>query len=924
MAVNIGPRIGIDGEAEYRKQIQGIITETKTLKTEMSALTSSFDKDKKTLKENAQQRKLLTEQIDKQKEAVSKMQAMLDQAKAKTGENSAATQKWEQAVNKATTELNEMKAALKDMPNSIQLVGQKMKDAGDKIKGVGEAFAPVSAAAAAGLGASVKLAADFESQMSKVGAISGSSGDDIARLSEKARQMGAETKFSATEAGQAMEYMAMAGWKTEDMLSGVAGVMNLAAASGEDLALTSDIVTDALTAFGLSAEDSAHFADVIAAASSNANTNVAMLGESFKYAAPVAGAMGYSAEDVSIALGLMANSGIKASQAGTSLRTALSNMANPTENMVGVMNQLGLSLTDENGKMKSLHDVMDMLRTQFSVTTEEQVALNYAMAQDPELMGHLADGWENMSDAQQKWQTEISVGAQILEGMSKKELKALASQQLGIELTKDRILTTEEYNALAQQLGQDTLTGLSQSEQIAAASTLFGKNAMAGMLAILNASDDDYQKLTKAIYGADGAAENMAATMQNNLNGQLTILKSGLEEAGISIGNALLPAIKGLAEGVQNAVTWFNNLDEGTKTMVAGIGVAVAAFSPLAIGLSAVITAVSTITTAIGGAVAAFTAAGGAAGIFGAAIAAITSPVGIAIAAIAGVVAAGIALYKNWDTIKAKAGELATAVSDKWTEMKEAASQRWNDIKETVSQKWDEIKQKVSDAGKVMLDDSKKALSDIQAAYVEKGGGISGAAAAIMTAVEGAFTTGYDVLNSLTNGKFGEVCNTFNELTGGLLDKAKEVWEGIKQTVQSGVDKLKQIMNFKWELPKLKLPHFKVSGEFSLRPPSAPHFEVDWYAKAMKNGIILNRPTIFGANGNTLLGGGEAGPEAVVGVESLMNMIQSAVQSAGTTVNNGGITINVMQRDGEDSEAFAHRVADIINADVQRGRAAWA
>ena len=832
MAVNIGPRIGIDGEAEYRKQIQGIIAETKTLKTEMSALTSSFDKDKKTLKENAQQRKLLTEQIDKQKEAVAKMQSMLDQAKAKTGENSTATQKWEQAVNKATTELNEMKAALKDMPNSIQLVGQKMQEAGDKIKGVGEAFAPISAVAAAGLGASVKLAADFESQMSKVGAISGASGDDIARLSEKARQMGAETKFSATEAGQAMEYMAMAGWKADDMISGISGVMSLAAASGEDLAMVSDIVTDGLTAMGLTAEDSGHFADVLAAASSNANTNVSMMGETFKYAAPLAGALGFDIEDLAVATGLMANAGIKGSQSGTALRGWLTRLAKPTKDSETAMKALGLSLTDSEGNMKTLMQVMEETR--------------------------------------------------------------------------------------------DAFQGLTEDEQAQYAAMLAGQNAMSGLLAVVNASDSDFEKLASAVSNADGAAENMAATMQNNLNGQLTILKSGLEEAGISIGNALLPAIKGLAEGVQNAVTWFNNLDEGTKTMVAGIGVAVAAFAPLAIALGTVISSVGTVVSAVGGVAAAFSAAGGAAGIFGAAVAAITSPIGIAIAAIAGIVAAGVLLYKNWDTIKAKASELAETVSTKWSEMKEAASQKWEDIKQTTQQKWDEISQKVSEAGNVMLNDSKTALSNIQAAYVEHGGGISGAAAGIMTAVEGAFTTGYDVLNSLTNGKFGEICNTFNELTGGLLDKAKEVWEGIKQTVQSGVDKLKQIMDFHWELPKIKLPHFKVTGEFSLRPPSTPHFEVDWYAKAMKNGIILNRPTIFGADGNTLLAGGEAGPEAVVGVESLMNMVRTAVQSAGPTVNQGGITINVMQRDGEDSEAFAHRVADIINADVQRGRAAWA
>ena len=195
--------------------------------------------------------------------------------------------------------------------------------------------------------------------MSKVAAISGATGDDLKALTDKAKEMGATTKFSASESADALQYMAMAGWKTDDMLSGLEGIMNLAAASGEDLATTSDIVTDALTAFGLTAEDSTHFADILAQASANANTNVGMMGETFKYVAPVAGALGYSAEDTALAIGLMANSGIKASQAGTSLRSIMSRMAKPTKEVQNAMNKLGVSLTDSSGNMKTLNELME-------------------------------------------------------------------------------------------------------------------------------------------------------------------------------------------------------------------------------------------------------------------------------------------------------------------------------------------------------------------------------------------------------------------------------------------------------------------------------------------------------------------------------------------------------------------------------------
>ena len=246
------------------------------------------------------------------------------------------------------------------------------KVAGGAAKLTAAGMAAAGTAIAGVVAASTNVGKEFEAQMSTVAAISGATGNELAALEAKAKEMGATTQFSATEAGQAMEYMAMAGWKSSDMVDGISGIMNLAAASGEDLASTSDIVTDALTAFGMTASDSGRFADVLAAASSNANTNVAMLGESFKYVAPLAGTLGYSAEDASIALGLMANAGIKGSQAGTSLKTALANMSAPTDKQAAAMEKLGLSLTDSEGNMKSMREVMVDMRSNFAGLSEAE------------------------------------------------------------------------------------------------------------------------------------------------------------------------------------------------------------------------------------------------------------------------------------------------------------------------------------------------------------------------------------------------------------------------------------------------------------------------------------------------------------------------------------------------------------------------
>lgn len=348
--------------------------------------------------------------------------------------------------------------------------------------GIGAAATGLSALGAA----SIKAGSNFEAEMSKVAAISGATGEEFEALKNKSKEMGASTKFSATESAQAMEYMAMAGWKTEDMLSGIDGIMNLAAASGEDLATTSDIVTDALTAFGLSASDSTHFADILAAASSNANTNVSMMGETFKYVAPVAGALGFSAEDCATAIGLMANSGIKAGQAGTALRAIFSRIVKPTDEVAAAMEALDISVVNSDGSMKSLNEIMLDLREGFS--------------------------------------------------------------------------------------------GLSEAEKSQMAAAIGGQEAMSGLLAIVNASDSDFEKLQDSIYGCDGAAEQMAETMQDNLQGSITTLKSAIEGLEIEIYESME---SGLSNMAQIANSYISELTEafqnsGAEGLTSALGVILA------------------------------------------------------------------------------------------------------------------------------------------------------------------------------------------------------------------------------------------------------------------------------------------------------------------------------------------------------------
>lgn len=430
------------------------------------------------------------------------------------------------AIGYLDLDTSKFKSGFQQANNDLKSFNDKTATTDQKLSGLSSAMGSMGSKLTksvtlpiVGIGtAMVKTTADFEAGMSEVGAISGATGSDLRALEEKAKEMGATTKFSATESAEALKYMAMAGWDTQKMLNGLPGVMNLAAASGEDLATTSDIVTDAMTAFGLEASQATHFADILAQASSKSNTNVGMMGETFKYVAPIAGSLGYSAEDTAVAIGLMANAGIKASQAGTSLRGALTRMAAPTGEVSSMMKKLGIEVVNSDGSMKPLKETMDILR---------------------EKMG-----------------------------------------------------------------------GLSESEKAAAANTIFGKNAMSGMLAIINASDEDYAKLTEQIYNCDGASQQMADTMNDNLSGQLVLLKSAIEGISIAFGEIMLPYVKAVVSAIQGLANWINGLSDGAKKFVVVVATVAAAIGPALLIASKLITTfltIKTLLTTTGLALSAFT-----------------------------------------------------------------------------------------------------------------------------------------------------------------------------------------------------------------------------------------------------------------------------------------------------------------------------
>ena len=560
-----------------------------------------------TLKAQNKQVELAAEELEKTEKEYGKNSAEADRARIKYNNFKAAAAQTEKA-------LDEYEDQLKDVDKETEEVEESTVEASDGFTVMKGALADLAAtavkSAVRGLGnlakETFKVGADFQSAMSQVKAVSGASAEEIEALTEKAKEMGAKTKFSASESAEAFNYMAMAGWKTEDMIEGIEGIMNLAAASGADLATTSDIVTDALTAMGYEAKDAGRLADVMAAASSNANTNVEMMGATFQYAAPLVGALGYNMEDTAVAIGMMANAGIKGEKAGTALRSILTRLSTGTGDCADAMEALGISLTkvndDGSTSMKSLDEVMIDLREAF--------------------------------------------------------------------------------------------VDLDEQEQTQYASMLAGQEAMSGLLAIVNGSESDFNKLTSAVANSDGAAQSMANTMNDNVSGALTLLQSNIESKMIQVFEQAAPSIQeaigtisealdnvdwssvadsvgDIATGFADFVKWCLEHGEEITGILKGVGGAVAGIfvfdkvSKFKRSISNVVTAITNVGTE------ATTSQGLVSGLS----ALISNPSTWVVAGIAGVTAAVIGLNEEWHKSIKKQYGLNEAEEETISKAKELASQ---------------------------------------------------------------------------------------------------------------------------------------------------------------------------------------------------------------------------------------------------------
>jgi len=648
----------------------------------------------------------------------------------------------------ANDSLSKVESAAEKAGKKLQKLGKTTKDAGDKITKTGKKLTKTVTAAVTGLGiASVKTAADFESGMSQVQATMGLASDSMSELngttvntmdalSDLAKNMGSTTAFSASEAADAINYLALAGYDTQQIYDTLPTVLNLAAAGGMDLASASDMVTDAMSALGLETSDAETMVDQMAKTASSSNTSVEQLGEAILTIGATGKTVAGGTTELNTALGILANNGIKGSEGGTHLRNVILSLQKPTDKAAECMKNLGLDVYDAEGNMRPMNDILSDLNDKTADMTAE-----------------------------------------------------------------------EKTNIIGR---------------------IFNKTDLAAASALLDNCGEAWDDLSGKIDDSAGAAQDMADTQLDNLNGQLTKMKSALEGASIAIGEQLMPYVKKGAEFLQKLVDKFNSLDDKQKQMIIKIALIAAAVGPVLMIIGTVVSGIGSIIGIIGtmmttmaagqGVIAALGAAFGAANIMAIAI----------VAGIAAVIAIGVLLYKNWDKIKAKAAEMASAVSKKWEMLKEAIAVKVKEIKAKTTRAFMEMKEKVSSTIENLKSTIKTKMDTIKSN--------------ITTPITNAVTT--------VKTKLGEIKTKFTEMA-----------------------------SFKW----MKIPHISVSGgeiPWGIGGMGTkPKIGISWYKKAMDQAMILDKPTLFGAAGDKILGAGEAGREVVSGEAHLLGLMQSAVSS---------------------------------------------
>lgn len=807
MAADIGVKVKIDGFSQFKSEMQQITQSQKTLKSEMQAVSSAWDKNTSAEQKNAAQKKNLNAQIEEQEKKISKLEDMLSKVESKYGENSREALSWREALNKATTELNTMQKELANIPSGMQQLsssmkesGEQLKSIGDGVKGVGEGFTKGVSAPITALGvASIAAFNEVDSGLDTIIAKTGASGDALSSMQTSMETIATTIPTGFDTAGAAVGEVYTRFGLMGDQLTAVSGeFIKFAELNNVDVSSSIDAVQSSMTAFGMSSDQAITALDILNKAGQDTGVNVSKLSQDMMSNSTALKEMGFSYEGAAGFIANLNKNGIDTSTVMTGMKKALQNA------------------TKEG---KPLDQALSELQTSMKGAETDTQAMQMAV----DLFG------------------------------------SKAGPQLAAALQEGRISFDDISNAV-QDFGGSV-------------STTF------------EATQDPPDKFKVA----------------------MNELKLTGSELGGTILETLTPALEALSGIITSLKEAWDGLDPSTQQTIVTIGLVAAAIGPVLVIIGTVISAIGSIVGAIGSVI----------GVISSVVAVLGGPLTLAIAA---AIAIGLLVIKNWDTIKAKAQELAGKIKEKFAEIKQAIVDKFNEAKQKALEIWEGIKSSVSEKVEALKEKVSTTIENIKSAVKEK---FDAAKQAAVDAWENAKSTVTEKVESMKE----KVSSTIE----GIKSKVEDVMEGVKKAfddkiqaakdlVSKGIEAIKGLFNITLEFPKIKLPHFKISGEFSLNPPKVPSFSVDWYAKAMKDGMILNGPTIFGMQNGRLLGGGEAGPEVVVGASSLYGMIRRAV---GNTYNTGGNIINVYGAPGQDVRELAREIAGLIQGDVDSKGAVW-